>query len=157
LLYLGSGIGLWLWRRWQRAAKVHLPQGERLWLAGAIVAGGVVGPVLLMIGLSAMQATAASLLLNAESVFTALLAWFVFKENFDRRIALGMASIVAGAVVLSWPSEDWSAGAVRTGCVLCLGDRQQPDAQGVVERCHVHRHGEGVGGGCDQPGSGGGG
>ena len=111
LLYLGSGIGLWLWRRWQRAAKVHLPPGERLWLAGAIVVGGIVGPVLLMIGLSAMQATAASLLLNAESVFTALLAWFVFKENFDRRIALGMASIVAGAVVLSWPSGDWSASA----------------------------------------------
>src|SRR5207247_345413 len=55
-LYLGSGIGLWLWRRWQRATKVHLPPGERLWLAGAIVAGDVVGPVLLMIGLSAMQA-----------------------------------------------------------------------------------------------------
>jgi len=34
-------------------------------------------------------------------VFTALLAWFVFKENFDRRIAWGMAAIVAGGVVLS--------------------------------------------------------
>lgn len=35
----------------------------------------------------------------------ALLAWFVFRENFDRRIALGMALIVAGAVVLSWPGK----------------------------------------------------
>ena len=34
-------------------------------------------------------------------MFTALLAWFVFKENFDRRIAWGMAAIVAGGVVLS--------------------------------------------------------
>ena len=52
-----------------------------------------------------MPASGASLLLNAEGVFTALLAWFVFRENFDRRIALGMALIVAGAVVLSWSDE----------------------------------------------------
>src|SRR5262249_56203623 len=35
----------------------------------------------------------------------ALLAWFVFRENFDRRIALGMVLIAAGAAVLSWPEE----------------------------------------------------
>jgi len=74
------------------------------WLIGTIVAGGMAGPVLLMLGISGMQAAGASLLLNAESVFTALLAWFVFRENFDRRIALGMLTIVAGAVVLSWPA-----------------------------------------------------
>lgn len=50
-------------------------------------------------------ASGASLLLNAEGVFTALLAWFAFKENVDRRIALGMVIIIAGAVVLSWPEE----------------------------------------------------
>jgi drug/metabolite transporter (DMT)-like permease len=61
--------------------------------------------VLLMTGLAAMPASGAALLLNAEGVFTALLAWFVFKENFDRRIALGMIAIVAGTVVLSWPAE----------------------------------------------------
>ena len=57
-----------------------------------------------MFGLTGMPASGASLLLNAESVFTALLAWFAFKENFDRRIALGMLAIVAGAVVLSVPT-----------------------------------------------------
>jgi drug/metabolite transporter (DMT)-like permease len=57
----------------------------------------------MMWGLSRMPASGAALLLNAEAVFTALIAWFVFRENFDRRIALGMALIVAGAVVLSWP------------------------------------------------------
>src|SRR3546814_19002702 len=61
--------------------------------------------LLLMLGLTGMPASGASLLLNAEGVFTALLAWFVFKENFDRRIALGMVAIVAGALVLSWPGE----------------------------------------------------
>src|SRR5262249_35157274 len=70
-------------------------------LAGAIASGGVLGPVLLMLGLRATGAASASLLLNLEGVFTALLAWFAFRENFDRRIALGMAFIVAGGVALA--------------------------------------------------------
>lgn len=105
LFYLGSGLGLALYRRLIRASAVRLPWHEVSWFAGAILAGGIVAPVLLMTGLTRMPASGASLLLNAESVFTALLAWFVFKENFDRRIVLGMGAIVAGALVLSWPGE----------------------------------------------------
>ena len=103
LLYLGSGLGLALYRYIIRAPEVHLPAQEKGWFAAAILAGGVIAPVLLMLGLLAMPASGASLLLNMEGVFTALLAWFVFKENFDRRIALGMVFIVAGALVLGWP------------------------------------------------------
>ena len=110
LLYLGSGIGLWIARRVRRAPAVHLGSADWRWLAGAIVAGGIVGPVLLLLGLTAMSASGASLLLNAEGVLTALLAWFAFKENFDRRIALGMLAIIAGALVLSWPQEAQFAG-----------------------------------------------
>ncbi len=51
-----------------------------------------------MVGLSGMPASGASLLLNAEGVLTALIAWCVFRENFDRRIALGMLAIVAGVL-----------------------------------------------------------
>ena len=65
----------------------------------------MIAPALLMWGLVNMPASGASLLLNAEGVLTALIAWFVFGENFDRRIALGMALIVAGALVLSWPDQ----------------------------------------------------
>jgi drug/metabolite transporter (DMT)-like permease len=54
-----------------------------------------------MYGLAQTSGATASLLLNLEAVLTALLAWFLFKENFDRRIALGMAAIVAGAVLLA--------------------------------------------------------
>lgn len=109
LFYLGSGLGLTLYRIATRAAPVHLARGEALWLAGATLSGGVVGPLLLMAGLSGMPASGASLLLNAEGVFTAVLAWVAFRENFDRRIALGMALIAAGAVVLSWPeSVSWA-------------------------------------------------
>ena len=124
LLYLGSGLGLWLLRQVRQSPTTQLARGDWLWLAGAVATGGVAGPVLLMTGLTAMPASSAALLLNAEGVFTALLAWFVFKENFDRRIALGMIAIVAGAVVLSWPAEGtvefaslWPALAVLGACL----------------------------------------
>jgi drug/metabolite transporter (DMT)-like permease len=122
LLYLGSGIGLTIFRLVSRANPVRLAQSEAPWFIGAVVSGGVVGPVLLMFGLTGMPASGAALLLNAEGVFTTLLAWFAFKENFDRRIALGMIAIVAGAVVLSWPDEArfaglWPALAVLGACL----------------------------------------
>ncbi|HZE11734.1 MAG TPA: DMT family transporter [Burkholderiales bacterium] len=108
LLYAGSGLGLGSWlvlRRWVRPAdRPGLKAPDYKWLAGAIVSGGVIGPVLLMIALSAATASTVSLLLNLEGVFTALLAWFVFQENFDRRVLLGMALIVCGGLLLSWPS-----------------------------------------------------
>ena len=127
LLYLGSGLGLGAWRIVRRAAPVRLPVDQWLWLAGAVLAGGVAGPVLLMFGLSRMPASGASLLLNAEAVFTALLAWFVFGENVDRRVAVGMLAIVAGAVVLSWPGEArfgdaWPALAVLGACAAWAVD-----------------------------------
>ena len=118
LLYLGSGVGLTAYRLLTRAPPARLPKGELLWFAGAIFAGGIVGPVLLMFGLTGMPASGASLLLNAEGVFTALLAWFAFKENFDRRIALGMAMIVLGAATLSWPGEARFAGLWPTLAIL---------------------------------------
>src|SRR5215469_10663287 len=110
LLYAGSGVGLGiglLLRRLAGSAEAPggfaLPRGEdRKWLAGAVLFGGVLGPVLLMLGLSSTLASASALLLNLEGVFTALVAWFVFRENFDRRIAAGMALIVGGGLVLSW-------------------------------------------------------
>jgi drug/metabolite transporter (DMT)-like permease len=106
VLYLGSGIGLGV------LGIVTAPVGLRgveprvrgrgwFWLGGAIFSGGVVAPVLLMMGLARNSASTAALLLNLEGVFTALLAWFVFREHLDLRIAAGMTSIVAGGVVLA--------------------------------------------------------
>src|SRR5690348_18269332 len=105
MLYLGSGVGLllvWSTRRGRAPNEAPLMRRDAPWLAGAIVSGGVLGPLLLMLGLARTPASTASLILNLEGVLTALLAWFVFRENFDRRIALGMAAIVAGGAVLSW-------------------------------------------------------
>ncbi len=122
LLYCGSGIGLGLYRLVRRAPQVRITRAEILPLVGAVFFGGIAGPVLLMFGLSNMPASGASLLLNAEGVFTAALAWFVFRENFDRRIALGMLAIVAGAVALSIPSganfgSPWPSLAILGACL----------------------------------------
>lgn len=120
-LYSGSGLGLLLvlGLRPRRPAlsegPPRLSRRDLGWLAGAIAAGGVVAPVLLLLGLRVLGAAQASLLLNLEGVLTALFAWFVFHENFDRRIALGMAAIVLGGIVLSWDPSGlggWSAGAL---------------------------------------------
>src|SRR5262249_26973592 len=68
----------------------------------AILFGGVLGPLLMMLGLARTEAATASLLLTFEGAATALIAWFIFHENFDRRIAIGMFCIAAGAAALSW-------------------------------------------------------
>ena len=105
LLYLGSGFGLAVIRlvrdRGWRASGL-LPQ-ELPWLFGAILFGGMLGPVALMVGLTRTSGSVASLLLNLEAVLSALLAWIAFRENADRRVVLGMLAIVAGGVVLAWP------------------------------------------------------
>ena len=127
LLYAGSGVGLALWLAvrgslWRAAERPRFSPGDYKWLAGAVVSGGVIGPGLLMLALAASSASSVSLLLNLESVFTALLAWFVFRENFDRRLILGMSLIVCGGVILGWqPGEiatSWPALAVAGAC-LC--------------------------------------
>jgi drug/metabolite transporter (DMT)-like permease len=125
LLYLGSGLGLalvWLIRR-REPIEAPLTRRDAGWLAGAITLGGVLGPVLLMAGLARTPASSASLLLNLEGVFTAVIAWFVFHENFDRRIALGIGAIVAGGVVLSWEGRATLSGfagpALVAAATLC--------------------------------------
>jgi drug/metabolite transporter (DMT)-like permease len=127
LLYAGSGVGLALWLAvrgslWRAAEQPRFAPGDSKWLAGTVVSGGVIGPALLMLALAASSASSVSLLLNLESVFTALLAWFVFRENFDRRLILGMSLIVCGGVILGWqPGEiatSWPALAVAGAC-LC--------------------------------------
>ncbi|MBD8236988.1 MULTISPECIES: DMT family transporter [Pseudomonas] len=128
LLYLGSGIGLAgvrlvRDRGWKSSG---LTPTEWPWLLGAIAFGGILGPVALMFGLTRTTGATASLMLNLESVLTAVIAWLVFRENADRRIVLGMIAIVLGGVALSWPegggsSHDWTGPlAVALAC-LCWG------------------------------------
>jgi len=91
------------------------------WLASAILAGGVAGPVMLMFGLAGTPASTASLLLNLEGLLTMIIAWIVFHENADARILMGAAAILAGAGLLSWQGGlggiGWSALAIAGACL----------------------------------------
>src|SRR5437660_1649706 len=129
LLYAGSGAGLAIvqvlrFSVIQRGEPIAWPsRGDWGWLGAAILSGGILGPILLMFGLATTAASTTSLLLNLESAFTALLAWFLFRENFDRRIAWGMATILAGSVVLSVGIGQvggiWRGALLIAGACLC--------------------------------------
>ena len=104
LFYLGSGVGLAVGTLVQRLRRTtgerqnesRIQVAEVPWLLGAIAAGGVAGPALLMLGLSTTPAATSSLLLNLEGVFTAVIAWVVFRENVDLQIFLGDGRDSAG-------------------------------------------------------------
>ncbi|HWH83703.1 MAG TPA: DMT family transporter [Burkholderiaceae bacterium] len=127
LLYLGSGLGLAALLLLRRAVErsrgasvttLAIPRDDVPWLIGAIVAGGLLGPALLMTGLATTDAAPAALLLNVEGVLTALIAWLVFKENTDRQMVLGMLAIVAGGALLSWQPGEWR---LAPGALLIVG------------------------------------
>lgn len=131
LLYVGSGVGLGallVLRRVLRhpaaaaAGAPAIPRADWPWLGGAIGAGGVLAPALLMAGLARTDAASAALLLNLEAVLTAAIAWGVFRENADRRIVAGMLAIVAGGVLLAWqpgPAGDSAGALLIVAACLC--------------------------------------
>jgi len=107
LLYLGSGLGLAIIHFGRHAfglasAEAPLRPADLRWLALVILSGGVIGPVLLMVGLTTTPASSTALLLNLESLVTMMIAWLAFRENVDRRLLVGAAAILGGAVLLSW-------------------------------------------------------
>jgi drug/metabolite transporter (DMT)-like permease len=124
LFYIGSGVGLGLVRlaRSRDRAEAPLARRDLPWLAGAILFGGAVGPVLLMLGFARTPAATVSLLLTLEGAASAVIAWVAFRENVDRRIAAGMALILAGAAVLAWREESASGDFLGIAAVIgaCL-------------------------------------
>jgi drug/metabolite transporter (DMT)-like permease len=109
LLYLGLGAGLALVATGGRSlgferSEAPLRGHDLPWLAAIVLFGGILGPALLMLGLSLTPASTGALLLNTEGLATMAIAWLVFRENVDRRIFLGAMAILAGAVVLSSPA-----------------------------------------------------
>lgn len=104
LLYLGAGVSLGAVLLARRALGVRereaaLTRADAPWLAGATLSGGVIAPALLMLGLAHASGTAASLLLNLESVFTVAIA-IAWGEPLSRRTLLGSLAILAGALAL---------------------------------------------------------
>ena len=123
LLYLGSGVGLAAVALGQRAVRAvpneaPLRRSDLPWFALVVFFGGVVGPVLLMIGLATTAGSTASLLLNVEGLATMAIAWIVFREWVDRRLLIGAGMILAGALVLSWQGE---TGTMGLGALAIVG------------------------------------
>lgn len=107
LLYLGSGIGLSVVHVARRllglaSAEAPLRRADLPWLALVVLSGGLIGPVLLMIGLVTTPASSTALLLNLEGLATMAIGWLAFRENVDHRLLVGAAAILFGAVLLSW-------------------------------------------------------
>jgi drug/metabolite transporter (DMT)-like permease len=128
LLYLGSGVGLTLLRVVQDRglSPISLKRSECPWLVAATASGGVLAPALLLVGLTHSDAATASLLLNLEVVFTAVLAWVAFHEATSRRVVVGFTAIFAGGLALAWPAHlavpGRSLGLVLvTAACLCWG------------------------------------
>jgi drug/metabolite transporter (DMT)-like permease len=119
IFYLAAGLGLGLFRAAIPHGETPLARRDLPWLAGAILVGGVGGPILMMLGLARAEASMASLLLTLEGVATALLAWFVFRESFDRRVAAGLGCIIVGAAVLAWQGNPLGGGV--SGPILIVG------------------------------------
>ena len=71
-------------------------------LAGSILIGGVAAPVLLVVGLSGARASQGSLLMNAEGIFTVLIAGFLFRERMTGRLIAGTILGGSGCALLSW-------------------------------------------------------
>jgi drug/metabolite transporter (DMT)-like permease len=126
LLYLGSGLGLGLLHLVRGGLGVPAPEAplrraDLPWLGLVVLAGGVVGPLLLMVGLARTPASSAALLLNLEGLATMAIAWLWFKENVDRRLLIGAAAILVGALLISWRvgpgGVGWGALAIAGACL----------------------------------------
>jgi drug/metabolite transporter (DMT)-like permease len=123
VLYLGAGIGLAGLHLGRAVLGIPAPEAplrraELPWLGAVVLFGGVIGPLLLMLGLVQTDATLGSLLLNLEGLATMAIAWVVFRENVDRRLLLGALAILAGGVVLSWTGYGF---AFSPGAALIAG------------------------------------
>jgi drug/metabolite transporter (DMT)-like permease len=129
LLYLGAGLGLAVVHAARSALGLAAPEAplrrhDLPWLFVIVIFGGILGPMLLMLGLGRTPASSASLLLNLESLATMGIAWLVFRENVDRRLLLGALAIILGAIALSWEGRSVSldVGAVMiAGACICWG------------------------------------
>src|SRR5512147_24368 len=104
-LYLGSGTGISFIKLYQRLTSNQQEAGIKRpdvgWLAGAIICGGILAPILLMISLKNTPASTASLLLNFEGVATTLIALFFFRESISRRAFAAIFAITLASIFLS--------------------------------------------------------
>jgi drug/metabolite transporter (DMT)-like permease len=107
LLSMGAGGGVLCWLAVCRSdfpglAHLSLPGRDRYWLAGTVVIGGVIAPLVQFTSLAVTPAATASLLLNFEIVSTVLIAYLMFREPVYWKTGLALAAVLTGSILLSW-------------------------------------------------------
>lgn len=119
LLYAGAGLASLPWAL--RSPTTQRRREDRPKLIGAVVFGGLLGPMVLLWGLQSVPAGSASLLLNLETTATALLAWLFFRESLGPRDWLANAVVVMAGMLLISPQGFElapAAGLIALACVF---------------------------------------
>ncbi|PKO04619.1 MAG: EamA family transporter [Chloroflexi bacterium HGW-Chloroflexi-3] len=119
LLYIGAALGVailvirdkkftWPW---------HMDRKNAFRLLGAVLFGGMLGPVLLLAGLRLANAASVSMWLNLEMVATAILGHFIFKDHLTKTGWMAAGGILLSAIILT--SGEGSAG-ILAGILVTL-------------------------------------
>lgn len=114
LLYIGAGLAVTPHTITHPPDRDAITRDAKL-AAVAVIAGGAIGPALLVAGLARTSAASASILLNLELAATVALAATIFREHLGRRLLASATLVtVAGAILV------WQPGATRldTGALL---------------------------------------
>ena len=131
LLYLGAFMGLSLYSiikgvfSDESVRSTNLKKGDYPWLFGAVVSGGIIAPICLMLGLNLISGFATSLLLNLEGIFTAVIAVIFFDEKAGKRLWLALMCMTVAGVFLTWDSSqskfNFLGPLLVTFAMLCWG------------------------------------
>ena len=101
LLYLGAGFATLPFSKRPQITK----KKEWMRILGAILFGGILGPIFLMYGIREIGGARSALLLNFESVATVLLGWMFFREHISFKIILSVLFVTAGGILLSFSQD----------------------------------------------------
>lgn len=108
LLYLGAFLALSVQFR-PSPSEARLRRTDAPRMAAMITAGGVIAPVLLLLGLDRVSGVAGSLMLNVEGPLTILLGLALFHEHLSRRALAGAGVVFSGATLLGLGTGDTHA------------------------------------------------
>ncbi len=125
LLYLGAALGVLLILVRERSFMFpwRMPRRDALRLSGAILFGGILGPVLLLAGLRIAAAASVSLWLNMEMVATVVLGYLFFKDPLSGKGWLASLGVLGAAILLSWGGgmAGFKAGGLVALACICWG------------------------------------
>jgi drug/metabolite transporter (DMT)-like permease len=128
LLYLGSGFCLLLVKLIQLLLNVKrdtakLEKSDFPWLLGAVISGGILAPISLLLGLSMTPAATASILLNFEAASTTIIAGIFFREHIGKKVIIAISVLTIASLILTFDRSgslgiSWGTLLILLACVL---------------------------------------